>query len=183
VCSSTMRLYSSYGLLGDSVKHRQKSFNSLSFSLKGHFSKIICMYKLHYPRLIVSMLKKPPILKLVLCSAGYSMIPRGTTFEFEYLGECKIEIKNILEHESGVHMGLIHEKNQRPKISCYCTFKDSSPMLILKTESLHIPKITGHTRWSSISTQSFMVKSRQPNQDSQTRTTRTGHRTSRTEQS
>jgi hypothetical protein len=22
-------------------------------------------------------------------------------------------------------MGLIHEKNQRPKISCYCTFKES----------------------------------------------------------
>jgi hypothetical protein len=51
------------------------------------------------------------------------MISRGTTFEFEYLGEFEIEIKNILEHESGGHMGLIHEKNQRPKISCYCTFK------------------------------------------------------------
>jgi hypothetical protein len=51
------------------------------------------------------------------------MIPRGTTFEFEYLGEFKIEIKTILEHESRAHMGLIHEKNQRPKISCYCTFK------------------------------------------------------------
>jgi hypothetical protein len=45
------------------------------------------------------------------------MIPRGTTFEFE------IEIKNILEHESEAHMGLIREKNQRPKISFYCTFK------------------------------------------------------------
>ncbi len=51
------------------------------------------------------------------------MIPRGTTFEFEYLGEFEIEINTILEHESGAHMGLIHEKNQRPKISCYCTFK------------------------------------------------------------
>jgi hypothetical protein len=51
------------------------------------------------------------------------MIPRGTTFEFEYLGEFEIEIKTILEHESRAHMGLIHEKNQRPKISCYCTFK------------------------------------------------------------
>jgi hypothetical protein len=51
------------------------------------------------------------------------MIPRGTTFEFEYLGEFKIEIKNNLEHESGAHIGLIHEKNRRPKISCYCVFK------------------------------------------------------------
>jgi hypothetical protein len=51
------------------------------------------------------------------------MISRRTTFEFEYLGEFKIEIKNVLEHESGAHMGLIHEKIRRPKISCYCTFK------------------------------------------------------------
>jgi hypothetical protein len=50
------------------------------------------------------------------------MIPRGTTFEFEYLGEFKIKIKNILGNELGAHMRLIHEKNQRPKISCYCTF-------------------------------------------------------------
>jgi hypothetical protein len=57
------------------------------------------------------------------------MIPRGTTFEFEYLGEFEIEIKNILEHESGAHMGLIHEKNQRPKISCYCTFKRASTVI------------------------------------------------------
>jgi hypothetical protein len=42
------------------------------------------------------------------------MIPCGTTFEFEYLGEFEMEIKN---------MRLIHEKNQRQKISCYCTFK------------------------------------------------------------
>ncbi len=56
------------------------------------------------------------------------MIPRGTTFEFEYLGEFEIEIKTILEHESRAHMGLIHEKNQRPKISCYCTFKDSKKL-------------------------------------------------------
>ncbi len=57
----------------------------------------------------------PPILKMVFVLQG--MIPRGTTFEFEYLSEFEIEIKNILEHESGAHMGLIHEKNQRPK-SC-----------------------------------------------------------------
>jgi hypothetical protein len=46
------------------------------------------MYKLHYPRLIVSMLKEPPILKMFFCSAGYD-----TTFEFEYLGEFEMEIK------------------------------------------------------------------------------------------
>jgi hypothetical protein len=43
---------------------------SLPFSLKGHFSKIVCMYKLHYPRHIWSMLKEPPIWKFFLCSAG-----------------------------------------------------------------------------------------------------------------
>ncbi len=43
------------------------------------------------------------------------MIPRGTTFEFEYLGEFEIEIKNILEHESGSHMGLIQEKTRGQK--------------------------------------------------------------------
>jgi hypothetical protein len=48
------------------------------------------------------------------------MIPRGTTFEFEYLGEFKIDIKNILGHESAAHMGLINEEKRRPKISCYC---------------------------------------------------------------
>jgi hypothetical protein len=53
------------------------------------------------------------------------MIPCGTTFEFEYLGEFKMETKNILGHELGAHMTLVHEKNQRPKISCYCTFKQA----------------------------------------------------------
>jgi hypothetical protein len=33
----------------------------LPFSLKGHFSKIVCMYKLNYPRHIRSMLKEPPV--------------------------------------------------------------------------------------------------------------------------
>jgi hypothetical protein len=32
-----------------------------------------------------------------------------------------MDIKNISGDESGAHMGLIHEKKQRPKISCYCT--------------------------------------------------------------
>ncbi len=51
---------------------RRKSFESLPFSLKGHFSKITCMYELHYPRLKVSTLKEPPILKIIFCSAGYN---------------------------------------------------------------------------------------------------------------
>jgi hypothetical protein len=50
---------------------RQKCFKSLPFSLKSLFSKIVCMYKIHYPRLMVSMLKKPPVLKMFFCSAGY----------------------------------------------------------------------------------------------------------------
>jgi hypothetical protein len=45
------------------------------------------------------------------------MIPRGTTFKFEYLCDFEIEIKNILGHESEAQMGLVYEKNQRPK---YC---------------------------------------------------------------
>jgi hypothetical protein len=71
------------------------------------------MYKLHYPRLIVSMLKEPNISKMVFVLRG--MIPRGTTFKFKFLGEFEIEIKNILEHESGTHMGLIHEKKIEAK--------------------------------------------------------------------
>ncbi len=49
---------------------RRKSFESLTFSLKGHFPKIGCMYKLHYPRHIRFMLKEPPIWNFFLCSAG-----------------------------------------------------------------------------------------------------------------
>ncbi len=71
------------------------------------------MYKLHYPRLIVSILKEPPILKMVFVLQG--IIPCGTTFKFEFLGEFEIEIKNILEHESGAHMGLIHKKKPEAK--------------------------------------------------------------------
>jgi hypothetical protein len=33
------------------------------------------------------------------------------------------EFENVLGYEPWAHMGLIYEKNQRPKISCYCTFK------------------------------------------------------------
>jgi hypothetical protein len=51
---------------------RQKSFESLPFSLKGHFSKIVCMNKLHYPRHIWSMLKEPLIWNFfVFCGVWY----------------------------------------------------------------------------------------------------------------
>jgi hypothetical protein len=43
------------------------------------------------------------------------MIPCGTNFKFEYLGKFEMEIKNILGHESGAHMGLIPEKNRGQK--------------------------------------------------------------------
>jgi hypothetical protein len=43
------------------------------------------------------------------------MIPGGTTFEFKYLGEFEMEIKNILKHESGVYMGSIREKKPEAK--------------------------------------------------------------------
>ncbi len=49
---------------------RRKSFESLPFSLKGHFLKIGFMFKLHYPRHTGFMLIEPPIWKFFLCSAG-----------------------------------------------------------------------------------------------------------------
>jgi hypothetical protein len=82
---------------------------------------------------------------MVFCSAGYE-------FEFEYLGEFEIEIKNILEHESGAHMGLIHEKNQRPKISCYCTFKGR---LVIDEISFYQQILLGSQTNSSADKQTF----------------------------
>ncbi len=64
---------------------RRKSFESLPYSLKGHFSKITCMHKLHYPRHILYN----PCLKSPLSEKRFSvprgLIPRRTTFKFEYL--------------------------------------------------------------------------------------------------
>ncbi len=48
---------------------RRKSFESLPFSLKGHFSKIVCMYKIHYPRHVGSRLKAP-YMRFFFCSVG-----------------------------------------------------------------------------------------------------------------
>jgi hypothetical protein len=56
---------------------RRKSFESLPFSLKGHFSKIVCMYKQHYSRHIWPMLKEPPILKMLFCSTGSDPTEQG----------------------------------------------------------------------------------------------------------
>ncbi len=70
-----------------------KSFACINYTTQG----------LYYP-----CLKKHQSWKWFFVLRG--MIPCGTTFEFEYLGEVEIEIENILEHES-----LIHEKNQWPK--------------------------------------------------------------------
>jgi hypothetical protein len=56
------------------------------------------------------MLKEPPILKTFFVLRG--MIPRGPTFEFEYLCKFEMEIKNIFGHDLGAHMRLIHEKNR-----------------------------------------------------------------------
>jgi hypothetical protein len=74
------------------------------------------------------------------------MIPHGTNFKFEYLGEFEMEIKNILGLESRALMGLIHEKKQRRKISCYCTFKlsfnKSNFASLLLAEINQIRKIT-----------------------------------------
>ncbi len=40
---------------------------------------------------------------------------RILTFKYEYLREFKTEFKNILECESGAHMGSIYEKNSGQK--------------------------------------------------------------------
>jgi hypothetical protein len=47
-------------------------------------------------------------------------------FEYEYIREFETEFVNILECESGAHVGSIHEKNRGKKISCNCPFKKSS---------------------------------------------------------
>jgi hypothetical protein len=65
--------------------------------------------------------------------------------KFEYLQKFEPELENVLGYELGVHMGSIHEKNQGPKISCYCTFKSQALEESFKDEgqvketSLHPP--------------------------------------------
>jgi hypothetical protein len=116
----------------------RKSFESLPFSLKGHFSKISCMYKLHYPRHIGFMLKEPPILNFFCFLRG--PIPLRTMLKFKYLRELKPEFENVLGYELGAHMGSFHEKNQGPKISCYCTFKINKYMRFFASKFLFLSK-------------------------------------------
>ncbi len=92
---------------------RRKSFESLPFSLKGHFSKIGCMYKLHYPRHIEFILKEPPIWHFFCVPRG--LIPRRTTLKFEYLREFEPEFGNVSGYELGAHIGSIHEKKPGAK--------------------------------------------------------------------
>jgi hypothetical protein len=49
--------------------------------------------------------------------------------KFEYLPEFEPEFNNVFGYELGANKGSIHEKNQEPKISCYCTFKGQSKCL------------------------------------------------------
>ncbi len=46
--------------------------------------------------------------------------------KFEYLREFEPEFEKVLGYALGAYMGSIHEINQRPKISCYCTFKEGN---------------------------------------------------------
>jgi hypothetical protein len=80
------------------------------------------MRELYYPRPMTSMFQNSPNLKFFfgLATILYSS---QSNFEFECLGEFVTEFENILGYESGAQMGLIDEKNQQSKISCYCPFQ------------------------------------------------------------
>jgi hypothetical protein len=92
----------------------------LPFSLKRHLSKIVCMYKLHYPGHIGSMLKEPPILKIFFLFRGSDTLRNN--FSIGITPRIQTRIRKCLGYESGAHLGSIHEKNQRLKISCNFTF-------------------------------------------------------------
>jgi hypothetical protein len=64
--------------------------------------------------------------------------------KFEYLREFEPEFEKVVGYELGAHMGSIHEKNQRPKISCHCTFKCRENVVL---QSLEISTIL----WYSLS--------------------------------
>jgi hypothetical protein len=59
------------------------------------------------------MIKEPPIWKKFCVPRG--LIPRRTTFKFEYLREFEPEFENVLGYELGAHMGSIHEKTRGQK--------------------------------------------------------------------
>jgi hypothetical protein len=99
---------------------RRKSFESLPFSLKGHFLKIVCMYKLHFPRHIGFMLKEP-YLKFFLCSPG-SDTPQNN-FEIRISPRSLTRIWKCFRAWIRGPYGVDSWKNQGPEILCYCTFK------------------------------------------------------------
>jgi hypothetical protein len=72
------------------------------------------MYKLQYPRLKVSTLKEPPILKMIFCSAGYDTPCNQIRIRISQRIQNRY-IKYILGHESAAHIGLIHEKKTEAK--------------------------------------------------------------------
>jgi hypothetical protein len=79
------------------------------------------------------------------------MIPRRTTFEFEYLGEFKMDIKNIFGHESAAHMGLIREEKQRQKISCYCTFNQTTQFNFMHLQAVLWSRSRSWSRYPNVS--------------------------------
>ncbi len=91
---------------------RRKSFESLPLSLKGPFSKIACMYKLHYPRHIGSMLKEPPFWKFFLCFTG-SDTPQN--FKTWISPRIRTRIRKYFRVWIRGHMGSIHEKKPGAK--------------------------------------------------------------------
>jgi hypothetical protein len=53
---------------------------------------------------------------------GRPLYSGQSNFEFEYLVKFETEFENILGCESVFQVGSFDEKNQSPKISCYCPF-------------------------------------------------------------
>jgi hypothetical protein len=105
---------------------RRKGFESLPFSLKGHFLKIICMYKLLYPRHKGSMLKEPATWNFFF-SAGYQT-PQNN-LEIWIPPRIWTRIWKCFRVWIRGPYGLDSWKNQTPKISCYCFFNKISFLL------------------------------------------------------
>jgi hypothetical protein len=82
------------------------------------------MGELYYPRPMTSMFQTSPSWKYFFDLPLYYIAGGQSNFEFEYLGEFITEFENILGYKPEAQMGLIDEKNQRSKISCYCPFKE-----------------------------------------------------------
>jgi hypothetical protein len=102
-------------------QNQLKKFESLTFSLKGHYSKTVCMHKLHYPRHIGSVLKDPHILKINFCSAG-SDTPGNNFLNSNNFKNTSQNSKMFQGMNQGPIWGQFM-KNQKPKILCYFTFK------------------------------------------------------------